>query len=378
MVAVCDPGKCGRWLTLAAGRDEGNVLARHRVDRRQFVRAQKDTGGCGQVAEFLGDRNVLHHASPHNANPTVVPDGSVDNLLDARDQRRKGGDDDAPLGARENLFEGGVNHPLRRGVARPVSVSAVGKEAEDTLLSDLSKLSEVRRTAIDRSVVELEVAGVDDCPRRCLKCDAYTIRDAVADMKELGDETTEPDGLTWHDPVQGDAVGLSMFLEFSGNQAGSERSCPQRREIQLGKDVGKGADVVFVPVGEDDASYSVQPGREVRDIRDNQVDPEHLVLRKHYPAVDDDNIVIVFDDQHVPADFTKSAKGSATNSVAHVVSGIAVIIGRGSTDLSGRGWMTRVDPGMIARWWLRSLACLVWRIPSAMRAEGLARSRVVP
>ena len=112
MVAVCDPGKCGRRLALATCRDQRNVLARHGVDHRKFVRTQENTGGCSQVAKFLGDRNVLHHASPNDADAPVVPDGGVDDLLDAGDQRRKGGDDDSALCARENLFESGVNHPF--------------------------------------------------------------------------------------------------------------------------------------------------------------------------------------------------------------------------------------------------------------------------
>ena len=179
-------------------------------------------------------------------------------------------------------------------------------------------------------MVELEVARVDDCPCGCLKSDAHTIRDAMADVEELGDKTAKLDGLAGHYPVQGDPVGLTMFLKLSGDEASGERGRPQGREVQLRKDVRKRANVILVPVGEDDAPDSIQSGCEIRDIRDDQIDPEHFVLREHYPAVDDDNVLIVFDDQHIPADFAKAAKGSATNSFAHVDSGIALIIGRGS------------------------------------------------
>src|SRR3954451_4170757 len=47
---------------------------------------------------------------------------------------------------------------------------------------------------------------------------------------------------------------------------------------------------------------------EVRDVRDDEVDPEHLFVREHEPAVDDDDVVAVLEDVHVLADLPHPAE----------------------------------------------------------------------
>src|SRR5215210_8240962 len=60
----------------------------------------------------------------------------------------------------------------------------------DAAPSEPFELAKVGQTAIDRRLVELEVARVDDQTRRRVDREADRIRDAVADAKRLDSERT--------------------------------------------------------------------------------------------------------------------------------------------------------------------------------------------
>ena len=46
----------------------------------------------------------------------------------------------------------------------------------------------------------------------------------------------------------------------------------------------------------------------VREIADNDVDPVHLIVRKHQSAIDDHHILVRLDHRHVAADLTTPAQ----------------------------------------------------------------------
>ncbi len=57
--------------------------------------------------------------------------------------------------------------------------------------------------------------------------------------------------------------------------------------LKLGEDVGQGAGVVFVAVGDDDAPQLVAVLEDVGDIGDDQVDAQHLLFGEHEAGVDE-------------------------------------------------------------------------------------------
>ena len=107
--------------------------------------------------------------------------GGVEDLLDARDVAREGRHDDPPVERLHDLAEGLADRPLGRRVAGVLGAGRVGQEAGDALRAEPGQDREVGQLAVDRGVVELEVAGVDDRPDRRPQGDAHRVRDGVAD-----------------------------------------------------------------------------------------------------------------------------------------------------------------------------------------------------
>src|ERR1700681_1312788 len=68
------------------------------------------------------------------------------------------------------------------------------------------------------------------------------------------------------------------------------------------------AEVVFVAVRDEQRAELVLALAQVREVVDDDVDPEHLLVGEHQAAVADDEVVVGFDDRHVGADLAAAAE----------------------------------------------------------------------
>ena len=100
---------------------------------------------------------------------------------------------------------------------------------------------------------------------------------------------------------------------------------PQRRRerggvngnVQLPQHIGYGADVVFVPVGEDDAADAGGVILEIGDVRQDHVDTVHVFIGKAHAAVHNDAVVAVFQHGHVLSDLAETAQGDEFQFLYH-------------------------------------------------------------
>ncbi len=65
--------------------------------------------------------------------------------------------------------------------------------------------------------------------------------------------------------------------------------------------------MIFVGVGENDSVKSLPGLRNIRDIRNDQVDSQEIRSGEHQAAVDGDGRFAVFDHHHVEPKFTQPA-----------------------------------------------------------------------
>ena len=72
--------------------------------------------------------------------------------------------------------------------------------------------------------------------------------------------------------------------------------------------VGHGADVVLVAVGEDDRLDVVEPVGDVGEVRQDEVDSGVVVLGEEHAAVDDEQLALRLEDGHVAADLAEPAE----------------------------------------------------------------------
>jgi len=67
--------------------------------------------------------------------------------------------------------------------------------------------------------------------------------------------------------------------------------------------------MVFMSVCQQDSPHLVPVFQYICEIRNNKVDTQHVLFRKHEAGINNDNIVIVFHDGHVEADLLNTAEG---------------------------------------------------------------------
>ena len=113
------------------------------------------------------------------------PIGDVDRLLHAMHVRRERGDEDPSFAQREDLAERLPDDALRGCEPGPLRVGRVAEEQVDAAVAELCELADVGLEAVDRRVVELVVAGVDDPPSRGLEHDRGRVRDRMRHPDEL-------------------------------------------------------------------------------------------------------------------------------------------------------------------------------------------------
>ncbi len=77
-------------------------------------------------------------------------------------------------------------------------------------------------------------------------------------------------------------------------------------DVQVAKDVGERADVIFVAVGEDDGFYERAVLLEVSDVGNDEVHAEELGFGEHHSSVDDDDVVTEPQRHHVHSKFAET------------------------------------------------------------------------
>ena len=92
-----------------------------------------------------------------------------------------------------------------------------------------------------------------------------------------------------------------------------------RRLPQVPQHPRQRADVVLVPVGDDDRLDVLDVLAQVREVRQHEVDAHHLGGREAQPAVDHDDLAVVLDDGHVLADLADAPQREDAQSAAHAV-----------------------------------------------------------
>ena len=86
---------------------------------------------------------------------------------------------------RDELVEGLAHEPLGAGHARPLGVRRVAEEEVDAAVPELGEPADVGAQAVDRRVVELVVARVQDPAAGGVEHDRDRVGDRVRDADEL-------------------------------------------------------------------------------------------------------------------------------------------------------------------------------------------------
>ncbi len=312
VVVVGHPPQRRERLALAAGRDHDDLLVGEALDLARLDEEALRRFGDAQVRR---DVEVLAHRAADQRHAPVELHRGVDHLLDTVDVGGEGGDDDPALAAGEGLQQSRPDARLRGRDSGPVGVGGVAAEQQQPVATDLGKPGDVGRAAVDGRLVELVVAGHQDRAELGREQDAAGVGDRVREVDQLQLEWPGLDLLPRREVLERRVAEL-VLVELRADHPDRQLAAVDHRgRAELAQNVGQGADVVLVPVGEDDRLDVVHPVAQVGEVGKDEVDPEHLGGREHQAGVDDDDAACVLDHGHVLADLAQPSERQHTKLV---------------------------------------------------------------
>ena len=247
MIVDGDTGECGLRFSLRAGRDAQHVLGRVVLNVRV---ADLHAGRNAKVTKPLRDLRVLHDAASDERHFAIELRRQIDEHLHAVDARGERGDDELAGRGGEQLFEGVDDLDLGAGEAAAIDVRAVGEEREHALRPQLGESMQVEVLAVDRGLIDLEVAGVDDGADGRRDRQRHAVGHAVRHADELDRERAHGHALPRLDGLEPVAGIDAVLFELGLDERQRHRRAIDRAVEQLDH-VRDGADVILVPVGED-------------------------------------------------------------------------------------------------------------------------------
>ena len=159
VLAACHTGQRRHRLSLSTGSDEQHLVRSHLGG---FIDRDDRAAWNLKEAHLLRDFHVAHHRATVERNLTAGGDGRVDSRLYAVDVRCKGRDNHTLLSTRHQTAEGCRNIALRGRHARNIGVSGITQHEVNAFIAITRQCRKIRRTVVQRSLVQLNVTGVDD------------------------------------------------------------------------------------------------------------------------------------------------------------------------------------------------------------------------
>ena len=300
------PGQRGHRLALRPRADQHDLARRHALRVARVDQEAAADRWHPQVAEVAGHAHVAHHGPADEGHPAAVRGRRVEHLLHPVHVAGEAGHDDPLLGLREHLVQHRGDVPLAGDDARDLGVGGVGHQQVDALGPAPGESAQVGQPAVQRQLVHLEVPGVQHHAGRGGDGHRERVRDGVVDREELKVERAERLAAALgdlrggrRDPVLG---------ELAADQGEGQPRADQGDVVALPQQVGHGADVVLVRVGEDHGLDVVEPAFERGEVGQDQVHAGLVRFGEQHPAVHDQQAALVLEDGHVPADFAQATE----------------------------------------------------------------------
>ena len=167
---------------------------------------------------------------------------------------------------------------------------------------------EIEGGAVDGGLIDLEVTSVNDDADRCADGEGDAVDGAVRDRDEFDFVRADLDQAAGKNFAESGGIEEAGFFEALFDE-GERKARAINRNIQIAENVGEGADMIFVAVGQDNGTDVLAILLEVGDVGDDEVDAEELGFGEHHAGIDDEDIVTETKDHHVHSKFAETAEG---------------------------------------------------------------------
>ena len=164
-------------------------------------------------------------------------------------------------------------------------VGAVSDQRQDAAVADGGQLRGRSRRAHLRRIIQLPVAGVEDAAIGRIDDERVAFGDGVG-KRDIGEtERAQLERAAHGDDLELHLVLQPFFLQLLRNQAGGERGGIERH-LQFSGEIGDGADMIFMAVGEHDAEQILAALLDEGEIGQHHVDAGIARVTKGHAEID--------------------------------------------------------------------------------------------
>ena len=188
MIGICHAVKRAHRLALAS---RGNQ--RYLFGLELFDLADIDQRSLRNVHISEPRRNVddIQHTASRYGDLSTVAVRAVDDLLYAVNVGGKGGDDNALITAAENVFKRTSDRALGHGISGALGVGGIGKQSQNTRVSEFAEAGKIDRLALYRRKIDLKVAREQKRSGRACHGDGTGIGNRVIDADIFNGKRTD-------------------------------------------------------------------------------------------------------------------------------------------------------------------------------------------
>ncbi len=304
MKACCHTGQCRHRLSLTSGSNQHRLFIGIIL---QLLNIYQCMLRYLQIPKLRSCSNDIYHTAAfhHNLTPEFI--SRIDNLLYTVHIGSKRGNDDSGIGViRKNIVKGLSHRAFRIGKARPFRIGAVTHQRQHALLADFAKPLQVNGIAEYRRVVHLKVSRMHHNSCRRIDGQGRSVLNTVIGPDKFHPETAQIDMLSvfYHLTLYfGKHIMLPQLIIYNTDG----QLCCINGHVNIPQNIRNGPDMVFMAMGNKKSFYFLDIILQIGNIRNYQVNTQHIIFRKRQTAVHHNNTVFVFKGSNVHSNLLQSA-----------------------------------------------------------------------
>src|SRR5205807_8266285 len=207
------------------------------------------------------------------------------------DRRRKASDEDTAFGSGKNFVETAADGALAGRVSPPLNIGGVLEQHQHALFfAVFGKGVQVKQPVVGGRGVNFEIAGMDNYANRRVDGQGNTVHQAVRYLNGIDGEWSQGKAASGPNLAQVGTVEQLMLFQLVFDQ-GQRKFRAENRHVQLRKDPGQSADMVFMAVSQDNAADLVAVVEQVGDVGNDDVHAQQFRFGKHQAGVHDHDVV---------------------------------------------------------------------------------------
>jgi hypothetical protein len=207
----------------------------------------------------------------------------------------------------ENFFKRRHHVALRRRPARHGRVRRIGQKRQHALVAVFFQSLQVIRRADDRRIVNFVIAGVNDRADRRFDRQRKTIHQRMRSVNKLDFKAADFDRVVRADAMKQNLVHHLVLFQFFFRQR-KRKTRGVNRKIEFFQQKRQRADMVFVPVREDQSGQFAAIFFQKIEIGNGNVHSVRRLFGKSHPGVNDNHFVAAANAHTIHPEFADAAE----------------------------------------------------------------------